>query len=98
MLVQSKRVDGVLGVHMCKVYKAHGVKASGGLNQSDVVNISKFSQLVERGRARALLLPAVREELVNRAREALLSGERLPSEKVAAEMIMGASELRELGI
>ncbi|MGQ9456155.1 MAG: flagellar biosynthesis anti-sigma factor FlgM [Armatimonadota bacterium] len=98
MLVQSKRVDGVLGVHMCKVYKAPGVNASTGLNQNDLVSISKFSQLVERGRAHALLLPAMREELVNKVREALLSGERPTSEKVAAEMIMGASRSRELRI
>ncbi|MDH7602770.1 MAG: hypothetical protein QHI38_11550 [Armatimonadota bacterium] len=95
MLIQPKRVDQVLGVHLHKVYNTARTDATTKLQRSDFIAISKLSQLVERGRAKALLLPAVREDLVAEKREALLSGKQPESKQIAAEIIKSALGMSE---
>ncbi len=95
MLIQPKRVDQALGVHLYKVYKTARPETATKLQRSDFATISRFSQLVERGRTKALMLPAVREDLIAQAREVLLTGKQPEPEKIAGEIIRTALGILE---
>ena len=92
MIIPSGRVDGSLDVHLQKIYKTAATGTVARLSRSDVVTISRFSELVERGRACALALPEVRADVVARARAALFNGEAPAAGEIASAMINGAAE------
>ncbi len=70
MIDRTGGVDKALGVHLNKTYRINGANPDGRSARRDAVTISKFSALVERGRACAMALPAIR------------SGSRFPGEGV----------------
>jgi hypothetical protein len=92
MIIPSGRVDGSLDVHLQKIYKTAATGTVARLSRSDVVTISRFSALVEHGRACALALPEVRADVVARARESLLTGAAPAAGEVASAMINAAVE------
>jgi hypothetical protein len=92
MLIHAKRVDSVLGVHLQKVYKTAPADSTAKVTRTDFATISKLSQLVERGRARALVLPEVRADLVAKARNALLEGKQPEAKEIARQMIQRVLE------
>lgn len=77
---------------MQKIYKTAATDTVARLSRSDIVTISRFSELVERGRACALALPEVRTDVVARAREALLTGAPTAASEIASAMINAVVE------
>ena len=92
MIIPSGRVDRSLGVHLQQIYKTNATSTVARASRSDVVTISKFSALVERGRAAALQLPEIRADVAARARDALLTGTAPSGGEVASAMIGAAVE------
>ena len=92
MIVSSGKVDKALGAHLHKVYKTQAPGAAEQGGAQDVVTISKFAELVERGRAAAMSLPDVRADRVEQARRTLDAGDLPGASSVAAAMINGAVE------
>ena len=92
MIIPTGGVDKTLSVHLQRIYKTNATDAVERMSRRDVVSISKFSALVERGRACALALPEVREDLVAGARSALAGGAAPPAIDVASAMINSAVE------
>lgn len=84
MIERTGGVDPTLGVHLSKAYKISGVNPPA---RRDAVTISKFSALVERGRACAMALPDVRTDRVSQVRSSMDAGEMPAVEDIASAMI-----------
>ncbi len=87
MIIPTGSVNKTLGIHLQKIYATHPTRAVDRLCGSDVVSISKFSTLLERGRAAALALPEVREDRIAQAKASLQKGEIASSSELAAAII-----------
>ena len=92
MIVPSGKVDKSLGIHLQKIYRTQATDGTGQVERKDVVSISKFAALVERGRAAAMSLPEVRQDRVDQARAARANGSQPEGQSVASAMINGAVE------
>jgi hypothetical protein len=92
MIVPSGKVDKSMGIHLNKIYKTQPADEAGQVARKDVVSISKFAALVERGRAAAMSLPEVRQDRVDQARALLDSGAEPEAASMAAAMINSAVE------
>jgi hypothetical protein len=92
MIIPSGKVDSLASIHLQKIYKTAAPGTAARLSRSDAVTISRFSALVEHGRARARALPEVRADVVERARNALLTGAAPAAGDVASAMINAAVE------
>lgn len=94
MIEPSGRVDKSLGIDLKKVYKsisAASVRSSG----QDQINISPFSALVEKTRAKALDLPEMRTDLVAQVKADLAAGKKAAADDIASAMINNTSKIRE---
>lgn len=87
MIIPTGSVNKTLGIHLQRIYATHSTRAADRLGGSDVVSISKFSALLERGRAAALALPEVREDRIAQVRASLQKGEVTSSSELAAAII-----------
>jgi hypothetical protein len=94
MIDKTGGVDRALAVHLNKTTRINGADPDGRSARRDAVTISKFSALVERGRACALALPDLRADRVSQARSSLESGEITGSSDVASAIINSAVEGR----
>ena len=94
MIDKTGGVDKAFGVHLNKTYKINGANPDGPAARRDAVTISKFSALVERGRACAMALPDVRADRVSQARSLLDTGEMPNTGDVASAIINSAVEGR----
>jgi hypothetical protein len=92
MIVPSGKVDKSMGIHLQKIYKMQTAGDAGQVGQKDIVSISKFAALVERGRTAAMSLPAVRQDRVDQARAALAEGNEPEAPGIASALINGAVE------
>ncbi len=92
MIIPTGGVDKALGVHLHRIYRTNAPSADGQVTRGDAVNISKFSALVELGRARAMSLPDVRAGRVEHARQCIELGELAQGEDIASAMINRAVE------
>jgi hypothetical protein len=92
MLVPSGSIDKSLGVHLQKIYRTQATDGPGQVERKDVVSISEFAAVVERGRAAAMSLPEVRQDRVDQARAALANGDQPEAQSVASAMINSAVE------
>ena len=92
MNISTGGVDKTLGVHLQKIYKSGSTSATQRVGRRDAVSISKFSALVERGRAHAMSLPDVRADRISEARRSLELGEAPCTQDVASAMINHAVE------
>lgn len=90
MIDRTGGVDKALRVHLSKSYRIKGADPDAHLARRDAVTISRFSALVERGRACAMALPAVRSDRVREVKSVLDSGFVHESSDVASAMINGA--------
>lgn len=89
MIIPTGGTQSVQGVHLQRIYNTHATNAVERMSRGDVLQISKFSALVEQGRASAMALPDIRGDLVEKAKLAL-SREMLPDgSAIAASMIEG---------
>lgn len=92
MIDPTGGVDKVLGVQLYKTYKTNGANPDGRAARRDAVTISRFSALVERGRACAMALPDIRADRVSEVKATLDSGLARTSSDIASAMINGAVE------
>jgi hypothetical protein len=92
MIDRTGGVDKALGVHLNRTYKINGANPDGHSARRDAVSISKFSALVERGRACAMALPDIRADRVSEVKSALSSGLAHGSSDIASAIINGAAE------
>lgn len=94
MIEPSGRVDKMLGIDLRKVYKSVA-NASVKSVDSDQINISEFSALVEKTRAQALDMPSVRMDKVMQIKADLAAGKSSRANDVASAMINNSIEIRE---
>lgn len=87
MIDRTSGVDQAHAVHLSKIYKINGADAEGRSARRDAVTISKFSALVERGRACAMALPDVRADRVSQVASSLNAGHTPAVTDVASAMI-----------
>jgi anti-sigma28 factor (negative regulator of flagellin synthesis) len=92
MILPSGKVDKSMGIHLQKIYRTSASDEVGQVARKDVVTISKFAALVEKGRAAAMSLPDVRQDRVEQARAALAGGDSTDVSAVASAMISAAVE------
>jgi len=92
MIDRTGGVHRAWGVQLGKTSKISGANPDGCSARRDAVTISKFSALVERGRACAMALPSVRPNRVSEVRTFLDSGETHRSTEIASAMINSAVE------
>jgi anti-sigma28 factor (negative regulator of flagellin synthesis) len=92
MIIPIGRVNKTLEIHLQKIYATNPTRAADKIGGSDVVSISKFSALLERGRAAALALPEVRADRVAQAKASLEKGEVASSSELAAAIINAVIE------
>lgn len=92
MIIRTGGVDKALGVHLQKIYNTQGADSVARADRRDAVTISKFSALVERGRACAMSLPDIRADRVSQARLSLEMGDEASGADIASAMINGAIE------
>lgn len=90
MIDRTGGVDPTYAVRFNKTYKINGAHDDGRSTGRDAVAISKFSALVERGRARAMALPDVRADRVAQARSSLDAGDTPGVHDIASSMINAA--------
>ncbi len=90
MIDKTGGVDPVYPVRFNKTYKVNGAHDDGRSTGRDAVTISKFSALVERGRACAMALPDVRTDRVAQAKSLLDAGETPGVGDIASAMINSA--------
>lgn len=94
MIDPTGGVDRAFGVHLNKTTRINGADPDGRSARRDAVTISKFSALVERGRACALALPDLRADRVSQVRSSLDAGHATGSSDVASAIINSAVEGR----
>ena len=94
MIDRTGGVDKATRVHLNKTQAINGANPDGRSARRDAVTISKFSALVERGRACAMALPDIRANRVSQAKASLDSGETVGASDIASSMINGAVEGR----
>lgn len=94
MIEPSSRIDQTLGIDLKKVYKSISA-ASIRQVDTDQINISEFSALVEKTRTMALELPDIRLDKVVQAKSDLAAGKRAPSCDIASAMINQTTDIRE---
>jgi len=94
MIDRTGGVDRALGAHLNKTHKINGANPDGRWARRDAVTISKFSALVERGRACAMALPQIRADRVAHAKAVIESGEAPGAGEIASAMINSAVEGR----
>lgn len=94
MIEPTGRVDKALGIDLRKVYKSIS-NASVKRVDSDQINISQFSSLVEKTRVQALQLPDIRADRVSQVKADLASGKISPANDIASAMIDNSIEIRE---
>ncbi len=92
MIIPLNSVDKALGVHMHKINSTNAVSGVERSKQVDAVNISNFSALVEQARAKAMSLPDVRTDLVEKARLAMQECNRPQVTDIASAMINRAAK------
>lgn len=92
MIISTGGVDKALGVHLHKIYKTNATSTAQPASKGDAVSISKFSALVERGRAHAMSLPDVRGDRVSQVRKSLELGETPCARDIASAIINHAVE------
>lgn len=92
MIVPSGAVDKTMGIHLQKIYKSCSVTSTDQVASKDMVTISKFAALVERGRQVATSLPEVRADRVEQARAARAAGELPDANQLASAIIDAAVE------
>lgn len=92
MIVPSGKVDKSMGIHLQRIYKMQAADEAGQVVRKDVVSISRFAALVERGRAAAMSLPEVRQDRVDQARAMMESGAEPEAGSLAAAIINSAVE------
>lgn len=92
MIVPSGKVDKSLGIHLQKIYRTQATDGVAQAERKDVVSISKFASLVERGRAAAMALPEMRQDRVDQARAALAGGTLAEGPSIASAMMNAAIE------
>ena len=94
MIDRTGGVDKTFGVHLNKTTRINGADPDGRWARRDAVTISKFSALVERGRACAMALPNLRADRVSAVRSSLAAGEITTASDVASAIINSAVEGR----
>lgn len=94
MIEPTGGVDKAFGVHLNKTYKINDANPVEPAARRDALTISKFSALVERGRACAMALPDVRADRVSQAKSWLDSGKMPDKDDVASSMINSVVEGR----
>jgi len=92
MIIPTGGPDKAFGVHINKIYKTNATTAVDKVSGRDMAMISKFSTLVEHGRACAMALPDVRSDLVAQAKQAIQSGTLPLAGDIAFSMINNAVE------
>ncbi|MCX6345963.1 MAG: hypothetical protein NT018_12985 [Armatimonadetes bacterium] len=92
MIIPVNGVDKALGAHMQKIHKTSAVSGIERSRQADAVCISRFSALVEDARAKAISLPDVRTDLVEKARFSIQEGNRPQVTDIASAMINRAAK------
>jgi hypothetical protein len=92
MIIPINGVDKALGVHMQKIHSKSAVVVLERSKQADAVNISRFSALVEQARAKAMSLPDVRTDLVEKARLSMQECDRPQVTDIASAMINRAAK------
>lgn len=87
MIDRTGGVDPTFAVRFNRTYKINGAQDDGRSARRDAVTISKFSALVERGRACAMALPEVRADRVSQVRSSLDTGDTPAVTDIASAMI-----------
>jgi|GEM_PF-1425162 len=90
MIIRADGIDKALGVQLPTIYKTNGVLGTDRAARRDAVTISKFSALVEHGRACAMALPDLRSDRVSQARRSIETGDIANTGDIASAMINGA--------
>ena len=94
MIEPSGRIDKALGIDLKKVYKSIA-SVSVKRVDTDQINISQFSSLVEKTRVQALEMPAVRMDRVMQIKADLAAGKKTQADDIASSMINNSTETRE---
>ncbi len=87
MIDKMGGVDRITGVRFNSNIKINGADANRRLDKRDAVNISRFSELVEKARVRALAVPDIRAERVAEVKEAFFNDSITPSADIASAII-----------
>lgn len=91
MIDRTGGVDRALGIQLNRTYRINDAKPD-TQPRRDALTISKFSALVERGRACAMALPEVRADRVSQARSSIEEGNAPDASTIGAAMINSAVE------
>ena len=94
MIDKTGGVDKAFGIQPNRIYRINDANPVEPAARRDALTISKFSALVEHGRACAMALPEVRADRVSQAKSWLNSGEIPDKVDVASAIINNAVEGR----
>lgn len=94
MIDPSSRIDQIFGINLKKVYKSISA-ASVRQVSSDQINISEFSALVEKTRAKIQEMPSIRVEKVVQAKTEFMAGKIKSADVIASKMISSSIDARE---
>lgn len=92
MIIPTNGPDKTSGIQIQGLRKVNGVSTISPAGRQDSVNISRLSALVDQARAAAMSLPEIRQDVVERARQSFLQGNKPESTDIASAMINKASE------
>lgn len=92
MIQPTDGIDGIQKVQLQKVYKVNSAGMVDRTSRSDAVTISKYSAMVERGKAIAMSLPEMRDDRVSEVKASLETGNTPSTVDITSAMINNAAK------
>jgi hypothetical protein len=94
MIQPTDGIDGIQKVQLQKVYKASSAGTVDRTSRSDAVTISKYSAMVEQGKAIAMSLPEIRADRISEVKASLETGDTPSTGDITSAMINCAAKSR----
>jgi hypothetical protein len=92
MLLTGGGVERVLGPHLQRIYQTHSTPRVRSTSQQDVLTISAEARLAQKAREAAAKVPAIRPDVVAKAKSQVESGLATSSVDLARTIMQRASE------